>query len=75
VGSVIVGFYVGDQYVKLENRLRDEVNEMRMDRGLPPFVGVAGWFPERSPVPLGQDSSEDKASKSQRQPAAAAAAH
>ena len=48
LSCLIVGFFVGDQYVKLEKKMLDDCNELRMDQGRPPFVGVEGWLPKRA---------------------------
>ena len=67
VGCLFAGFFVGDQWVKLEQRLLDECNQLRMDNGLPPFVGVDGWLPARTPET--NDMSKTQAHKEYRQPA------
>lgn len=34
--------------MKLEKKMLDDCNELRMDQGRPPFVGVEGWLPKRA---------------------------
>ena len=39
----VVGYWVGEKYVKIEKKLAGDINQIRADKGLPPLVGTNSW--------------------------------
>ncbi|GKY96100.1 hypothetical protein MPSEU_000570200 [Mayamaea pseudoterrestris] len=50
VGMFILGAYVGQRYVDLEDRLVEEINVSRASRGMPPLIGTAAWIRYAEPA-------------------------
>ena len=45
VGFFVLGAYAGNLYEKKESKLLEEVNQMRAETGLPPFIGSQKLLP------------------------------
>jgi len=44
-----LGAYGAHKYLQVEQRLVDEINEIRSDKGMPPMIGSGYWLKYRKP--------------------------
>mmetsp|Transcript_11853 Transcript_11853/g.16374 ORF Transcript_11853/g.16374 Transcript_11853/m.16374 type:complete len:89 (+) Transcript_11853:120-386(+) len=49
VGYFFLGGYAAHKWLALEEKILDDINEIRADKGMPPMVGSGYWLKYQKP--------------------------